>query len=237
MSVLPTTHTLSCGQVNSGEEASSGNQPRSPQVIVSFSGYEPPFDPAPLVRRMLDSVPKNYLAGLDAVVLSNASGLSGKRRNSSVKSRKLRVGLAVASGLYHPPSRGNLAWIEIFVDNILRGWEKGWWLRIPFIRESKLSDVLFHEIGHHIHRAVRPEYREKEDVADVWKVRLQRNYHRQRFGWMRIVSRFVRPLFGSYLERQREKLELEMLKRGQISQAEYRESVAKKRSGDTPAAR
>jgi hypothetical protein len=206
-------------------------------VIVSFSGYEPPFDPAPLVRRMLDSVPKNYLAGLDAVVLSNASGLSGKRRNSSVKSRKRRIGLAAASGLYHPASRGNLAWIEIFVDNTVRGWEKSLWFRVPFFRESKLSDVLFHEIGHHIHRAVRPEYREKEDVADVWKVRLQRTYHQQRFGWMRIVFRFVRPLFGSFLERQREKLELEMLKRGQISQAEYRESVAKKRSGDTPAAR
>ena len=113
-SVLPTTHTLSCGHVNSSEEASSGNQPRSPQVIVSFSGYEPPFDPAPLVRRMLDSVPKNYLAGLDAVVLSNASGLSGKRRNSRVKSRKRKMGLAAASGLYHPACRDNLAWIEIF---------------------------------------------------------------------------------------------------------------------------
>jgi hypothetical protein len=76
---------------------------------------------------------------------------------------------------------------------------------------KQLSDVLFHEVGHHIHCAVLGEYREKEDVADAWKVRLQRNYHEQRFGWVRIVSRFVRPLLGSYLERQREKLELEML--------------------------
>ncbi len=45
--------------------------------------------------------------------------------------------------------------------------ETGWWLRIPLIREGKIADVLFHEIGHHIHFTCRPEYREKEDVADV----------------------------------------------------------------------
>jgi hypothetical protein len=216
--------------MNMNDEASSGNEPRSPQVIVSFSGYKPPFDPAPIVRRMLDSVPKRYLAGLDAVVLSNASGLSSTRRNRKVRSRKRKVGLAAAGGLYHSASQGNPAWIEIFVDNVLRGWEKGWWLRIPLVREARLSDVLFHEIGHHVHRAVRPEHREKEDVADVWKVRLQRNYNQQRFRWLGIVSRIIRPLFGSYLQRQREKLELEMLKRGQISRAEYQESVEKKRT-------
>lgn len=179
---------------------------------------------------MLDSVPKDYLAGLDAVVLSNAGGLSRQRRNRTIKARQRKVRLNATSGLYHPPSNGNRAWIEIFVDNTLRGWEKGWWLRVPFVREGKLSDVLFHEIGHHIHYAVRPEHREKEDVADVWKVPLQRNYHRQRFGWIGVVTRIIPPFFGAYLERQRQKLELGMLKSGQISRAEYLESVAKKRS-------
>ena len=215
--------------MKSSDEASFGNQANSPQVIVSFTGYEPPFDPEPIIRRMLDSVPRNCLVGLSMVVLSNAGGLSGKRRNTRVKSRKRRVGLAAASGLYHPATRGNFAWIEIFVDNALRGWEKGWWLRIPYVREGRLSDVLFHEIGHHVHRAVRPEHREKEDVADVWKVRLQRNYNRQRFRWIGVVSRIIRPLSGAYLERLREKLELQMLKRGHISRAEYLERVGKKR--------
>jgi len=111
-------------------------------VIVSFSGYEPPFDPVPIVRRMLDSVPRKYLAGLSTVMLSNASGLSGKRRKTSVKRRKRRMMLAAASGAYHPASRSNRAWIEIFVDNALRGWETGWWLRVPFVREARLSGVV-----------------------------------------------------------------------------------------------
>ena len=181
-----------------------------------------------MVRRMLDSVPKNYLTGLSAVVLSNTSSLSAKRRNTSVKRRKRKVGLAAASGLYHPATRGSSAWIEIFVDNALRGWEKGLWLRIPYVREGRLEDVLFHEIGHHIHRAVRPEHREKEDVADVWKVRLGRNYHRQSHRLIGIVARIIRLLFGPYLDRQNEKVQLGLLKRGQISRAEYLELVGKK---------
>ena len=65
-----------------------------------------------------------------------------------------------------PHANGSQPWIEIFVDNVLRGWEKGWWLKLGFLREGQIGDVLFHEIGHHIHYTVSPEYREKEDVAD-----------------------------------------------------------------------
>jgi hypothetical protein len=216
---------------------SHSKAPISPRVIVSFHDCEPPFDVASAVQRLLDSVPKKYLIGLSAVVLTNSRALSRKRRNITLKSRRRRTRLGAAAGLYHAAARSNPAWIEIFADNVLHGWEKTFWARIRLFRESRLADVLFHEIGHHIHRTIRPEYREKEDVADVWKVRLQRNYHKQRFGWIGIVARFIKPLIGSFLERQRGKLELNMLERGQISQAEYRESVGEKRSGGAPIAR
>ena len=121
--------------------------PACPQLIVTFSDYEPPFDVASTTQRILDSVPQQYLTELFAVVLTNASGLPRKRRNSTVKARQRKVRLSAARGQYHPAAKGNRAWIEIFVDNTLRGWEKGWWLRVPFIRESKFSDVLFHEIA------------------------------------------------------------------------------------------
>ncbi len=211
--------------------AEPGNKAPCPTVQISFSGYEPPFDAIPIVRRMLDSVPEKYLVGLREVMLTNASGLPRKLRKSVTKSRRRKVRFDEAAGLYHPAFNGRPAWIEIFVDNTLRGWESGWWLRIPFIREGKLADVLFHEIGHHIHFTCRPEYREKEDVADVWLVRLRRDYYRERFPLMTGFARVIRFLLGPLFDRQRGKLMLQMLQKGMISRAEYEEQVGKSKPG------
>jgi hypothetical protein len=209
----------------------SGTKAARPTVQAFFSDYEPPFDAVPIVQRMLDSVPRKYLVGLGQVVLTNASGLPRKLSRAVTKSRHRKVRLGQAAGLYHPASNGKPAWIEIFVDNTLRGWESGWWLRIPLIREGKLADVLFHEIGHHIHFTCRPEYREKEDVADVWLVRLGDNYNRQRFPWMSRFGRIIRSLLGPFFDRQRRKLLLRMLQEGSISRAEYEERVSKSKPG------
>jgi hypothetical protein len=204
---------------------------RLPIISTSFFGYKPPFDPAPIVRRMLESIPEKYLFGLGEVVLTNASGLPRKRRRSITKSRRRKVGVIEARGLYHPAFDGNRAWIEIFVDNTLRGWENGWWLRIPLLDEGKIGDVLFHEIGHHIHFSCRPEYREREDVADVWKVRLQMEYSKRRFRWMAGLGRLIRPFLGPFMDRQRAKVEMRLLRIGQISHSEYEESMRTLKSG------
>jgi hypothetical protein len=114
---------------DSGVAVESGTKAARPTVQTSFSDYEPPFDAVPIVRRMLDSVPQKYLVGLREVLLTNASGLPRKlRRRSVAKSRGRKVRFDRAAGLYHPAFNGKLAWIEIFVDNAVRGWESGWWL-------------------------------------------------------------------------------------------------------------
>ena len=208
-----------------------GKAPSLPIISTSFSGYEPPFDLAPIVRRMLESVPREYLLGLGEVVLTNRNALTRKQRRSVVKSRRRKVSVGEVRGLYHPAFNEGRAWIEIFVDNTLRGWERSGWLRIPLLREAKIGDVLFHEIGHHIHFSHRPEYREREDVADVWKVRLQRQYAASRFRWMASLGRLLRPLLGSFMDRQRARVELRMLRAGQISHAEYKEITQTRRSG------
>src|ERR1700743_1730871 len=137
----------------------SGIKAAYPTVRAFFFDYDPPFDAVPIVQRMLPSVPQKYLVGLREVVLTNASGLPRKLRRSVTKSRGRKVRFDKTAGLYHPAFNGRAAWIEIFLDNTLRGWESGWWLRISLIRESKLADVLFHEVGHHIHFTWRPEHR------------------------------------------------------------------------------
>lgn len=110
--------------------------PQHPTVITNFSGYTPPFDVVPIVERMVASVPSKYLIGLSQIVLTNSSGLSRKLRRSVTKARKRKVKIVEAGGLYHAAWHGNRAWIEIFVDNTLKGWEKGLWLKIPFFREG-----------------------------------------------------------------------------------------------------
>jgi hypothetical protein len=218
---------------SSAVETPGAKAPACPIVIASFRDYQPPFDPAPIVRRMLESVPEKYLLGLGKVVLTNASGLPRKRRRSTTKSRRRKVRVIETRGLHHPAFDGGRAWIEMFVDNTLRGWENGWWLRIPLVHEGKIGDVLFHEIGHHIHFSSRPEYREREDVADVWKVRLQNQYTKKRFRWTAGFGRLIRPLLGSFMDRLQAKVETRLLRMGQISRAEYEESMRTLKSDKT----
>ncbi len=180
--------------------------PQHPTVITNFSGYTPPFDVVPIVERMVASVPSKYLIGLSQIVLTNSSGLSRKLRRSVTKARKRKVKIVEAGGLYHAAWHGNRAWIEIFVDNTLKGWEKGLWLKIPFFREDRLSEVPFHEIGHHIHATTHPEYRDKEDVADTWKRKLNIQYFRNQHPWVRAIAYPLRPLLRLIIRFLRAKL-------------------------------
>jgi hypothetical protein len=195
--------------------------PQRPRVIANFFGYAPPFEVVLTVERMLASVPPKYLIGLKEVVLTNSSGLPRRLRRSVTKSRKRKVRMVETLGLYHPAWRSGPAWIEIFVDNTLKRSESLWLLRLNFLREGKIADVLFHEIGHHIHFTIRPEYQEKEDVADVWKVRLKKQYLRRRHPILQTICYPLRPLtrvFGQLVKKK-------MLKLGMISRAEFEEDT------------
>lgn len=191
-----------------------------PAIIIAFSGYNPPCNVVKMVRGMLDSVPEKYLVGLSEVVLTNAAALTRSRRRSVTRSRGRKVRQNEARGLYHPAFQKREAWIEIFVDNTLRPWESGWW-KYMGTHGMALAEVLFHEIGHHIHATVRPEYRETEDVADVWKVRLERNYRRYRHRWFRLLARYLG--LRAVLEKSARWANRRMFARGYISRAEYEE--------------
>ena len=198
-----------------------------PCVVEDYSGYTPPFDVKALVGKMIESVPAQYLAGLDKILLTNTAGLPRKFRRGATRSRKRKVKIIEARGLYHPEWNNRSAWVELFVDNILRNWERGWWLRLRSLREGLVGGVLFHEIGHHIHFSLRPEYREKEDVADVWKVRLSRNYSRKAHPFSRIVTRMLMFLTGPIFKILIRKSSQIELKKGWISRAKFDERQKK----------
>jgi hypothetical protein len=173
-----------------------------PRVVASFSDYAPPFDVSSLVERMLGFVPPRYLLGLRDVVLTNKIGLSRARRRSVTKSRGRKVKILQARGLYHPAWKGERAWIEIFVDSTFAGYEKGLWrwlLLFGYFQENELGGVLFHEIGHHIDATLRPEYREKEDIADDWSKKLMREWLRKERPLLRRILRLFMPLLRMFV--------------------------------------
>jgi hypothetical protein len=142
-----------------------------------YSGYRPPRSAFSIVQKLIRSVPEKYLRGLDCVVLTNQSGLSRRDRLGKVTSRGRRHPQSGVTGRYHHAQRGEKAWIELFVDKIEEGTSRISW--VPLLREIFFGMVLFHEIGHHIDYTVKPEFREKENVADDWAKKLYGNFFRR----------------------------------------------------------
>jgi len=160
---------------------------RTRTVIHEFyNDYVPPRYVRKLVTNLLFSVPARYLHGLDCVVLTNQSGAPRRQRLGKVTSRKRRLPQSWVRGRYHHAHQGKAAWIELFVDNLSAAVVLH--PLIPLLRTGIFGLVLFHEIGHHIEATIKPEFREKEDVADSWSKRLLTDYCRERYP-------FPKPLY------------------------------------------
>jgi hypothetical protein len=150
------------------------------EVKEAYRNYIPPLDALAIVQELLRTVPDKYLTGLDCVVLTNTEGLSRRDRVGKVWSRKRKFDKSSVLGRYHGRSGNSSPYIELRVDRIIFGLKR-LPSRIPMLRDIVFGHVLFHEIGHHIHRTVRPEYDEKEDVADKWAGKLNRNFVRKKY--------------------------------------------------------
>lgn len=167
-------------------EEASQLETRTGTVIREFyNDFVPPRYVRKLVSNLVSSVPTKYLRGLDCVVLTNQSGHPRRHRLGKVTSRKRRVPQSRVLGRYYRAHQGKPAWIELFVDNLSAGVSSH--SLVPFVRTAIFAHVLFHEVGHHIDATVRPEFRDKEDIADSWSKRLLRIYFRERY-------RFPRPI-------------------------------------------
>ena len=174
-----------------GLSGSGGTSLSQPNIVVNFSGYTPPYNVARAASRVIATIPPKFLVGLGAVVLTNSDCLSHDRRNRVNKPRSRKGKSRRLAGLYHQAWQGDAAWVEIFLDTTLSAGDKEKWIfKVPLFRDIFLSRVLFHEIGHHIHYTVRPEFREKEAVADSWRDRLQKNYKRYPYP-VRIFIKYV----------------------------------------------
>lgn len=153
------------------------------RIKEAYRNYKPPVNAAAIIHKLLGTVPVKYLKGLDCVVLTNELALSRKERVGKVWSRKRKFHKSRVRGIYHRGSGSSLPYIELRVDKIVASL-KGLSLRIPFLRDIAFGYVLFHEVGHHIHRTIRPEHKEKEDVADSWAGKLGGNFIRKTYWYL-----------------------------------------------------
>jgi len=161
-------------------------------VVVNegYRHYNGPPWVRPATIALLEAVDSRYLVRLGAVVLTNSGALTGTRKRGKTWSRARKVPLNRCLGLYHAPIGTEPACVEIFVDHVVAA-APSWVWRIAFLREVLLSETLYHEIGHHIHKTQKPEYREREDVADDLAARLTRAMLRRRYPMLYPVLRLL----------------------------------------------
>ncbi len=156
-----------------------------PTIVESYRDFEPPENFRQTVETLLKFVPTKYLLGLKTIVLTNRAALSRDRRRKKTWSRNRKMRVADALGSYTRPGRSSPASVWLYVDNMVSamvGEDFSWWNRGPFFRYLGVSEVLYHEIGHHIHSVHEPIYDGRENVAEDWKRRLQEDFFREFFG-------------------------------------------------------
>jgi hypothetical protein len=159
-------------------------------IYENYGSYKPKVNGPRIVSDLLETVPSKYLVGLGSIVLSGQTQLPRHERRKAHWSRGRKFRTSRVLGYYRGPWKGQSAFIELYIDKIYAGVPM-WAARIPIVAFLVMAAVLFHEIGHHIHDTIRPEYKEKEAVADEWSKKLLGNAVRKQY---RYVAPFLRPL-------------------------------------------
>jgi hypothetical protein len=168
------------------------------EIKEAYAGYTAPIQVRKAVERLLKWVPASYLAGLRTVVLRNSTSMSHNRRRGTTWSRGKKVRIQKCRGLYHQKWHGEPAWIEVFVDNVMDECPR-WLLRCSrFVADRAMGEVLFHEIGHHVHKTQDPSHKEREDIADKWMGRLLGGYLRRKYWYLRPVILLMRVVLAPF---------------------------------------
>jgi hypothetical protein len=154
-----------------------------PSIVESYRDFEPPRGFKKKVEILLQYVPPKFLAGLEAIILTNGAALNRNGRRQKTWSRNHKVQISKCLGLYRGKTRSTSAAVWLYVDNIKKA-GMGPLDSVPVFRYFAVGNVLYHEIGHHIHTVHRPKNKEKEDVADDWGRGLFKNFLRKRFWYV-----------------------------------------------------
>lgn len=162
-----------------------------PEIKEAYRDYNPPVNATDILRKLLASAPDQFVRGLDCVVLTNLSGQPRRKRLGKTTSRGRRIPQARVAGRYHGKWNGQPPWIELYVDQILKPSPR-WALWFPPLRDFAIAETFYHELGHHIHFSIRPEFQEKEDVADKWGRRFTKEFIRRKYWYLAPLGKLYR---------------------------------------------
>jgi len=165
-----------------------------PCKIDEYYINTPTVNARKIVERLLLGVPSQYLEGLGAVVLCDTASF---KKNYGDK-EKLSISRYIRA-------KGGecLPWIEILIDRIFAGFPTHV-LRISFITDLILSDHLYHEIGHHIHKPQKLNDKESEAIAEKWRKKLQKQYLIRKYWYMVIPLALIFLPFERQIRKFRE---------------------------------
>jgi hypothetical protein len=168
------------GDAPRADKTDVADKPAALSVHEHYGDYRPPHWVKQTVDRLLRSLSSAHVGGLSAVVLTESSK-AGKGRAARARGRKTR--LRECLGYYRGAHAGEPAAVFLIVDNILKPHRRFLWL--PFVREAILGNVLYHEIGHHLHATVGSQGAGDEASAEAWNGRLTRMHMRKRYWYLR----------------------------------------------------
>lgn len=150
------------------------------QVYENYKDFHPPLDISKAVKRLVATVPSEYLVGLGSIILTNAAGSHSER---TWRRRGEKWHSHNSYGVYHRATAAAAPWIELMVDNILAEWPPVL-LRVAVVQDLAVGPTLYHEIGHHLGACIGGR-RERESGAETWSRKLSRKHFRQKYWYLR----------------------------------------------------
>jgi hypothetical protein len=172
------------------------------KIVERYRDYSPPVHVYRSLQLLLRHVPGEYLIGLEKITLTNSDSLRSSYRGK-FWSEKRRLRPADCRGLYH---KGH---ILLAMDQILQACPEVF-LLLPPVKTFLIGEVLYHEIGHHIHRIEEPGYRaDKEAIADELKDKLMRSFLRRRYWYVATIARLCAPLIRPIVRRWKKRATVE----------------------------
>ena len=160
------------------------------KIKASYQNYHPPGNPEKSIRILLKYVPDKYLRGIDVIILRSSKDVNRATRREDFKGPKTTL------GTYHHRHGNSKPYIELYIDTIIEKY--GPLRKIPMVRNIAIGETLYHEIGHHIHQTIKPEYRDKERTADDWSKYFNKKLFKRRYFYMYPVLYAIHFLHKGY---------------------------------------